>query len=411
MDRPGDTPTSKERIRLLVILSLPYLAASLNIDGFVALLPLVREEFALTRAEVGLYTTFFFVGAAVLAVFAGRLVDRLGPKKGLVAGLFSMGGAVILYGLAPTYGVLLAFAMVAGLGLSIITPSINAGVLSAVPMQKRATFMGIMQSGIGIGGFIGASLLPAVAVGIGWRSTIQVAAVLAIGIALLVQLTLRVPSDGVESGDGVPSLRESLRTLLENRDVLRTCCLGTIYGSLGASAIFHYTVFLSEDLGLPLALAGLGLGVLHIGGIGGRPLWGWMSDAVFDGDRRRTLFVLGLIIAALYLGIGWMAYTVPAVLPLAFITSVLLGLTAFSWIPVYFISIGEMAGSGQAGTATGLGMVFNRIGTLVGPPVFGYIADATGSYQAGWVLLGAVMLVASPLLYLRRRRSPPDRDA
>ena len=388
----------------LLILSLPYVVGSLNIDGFVALLPLVRDEFALSRTQVGLYTTFFFSGAALLAIFAGRLVDRLGSRRGLVAGLFVLGASVLLYGLAPTYVVLLAFATLAGLGISIITPSINAGVLGRVPRGKRATFLGIMQSGIGVGGVAGASLLPALAVNVGWRSAVGMTGVATLLLAVVILVAYREGSDvkAAPSADG--SLRDDLGALLRNPGLLRTCCLGTLYGSLGSSAVFHYTVFLSEDIGVTVAFAGLGLAALHVGGMVGRPFWGWISDNAFGGDRPRTLLTLGLVIAGLFLVAGIAPYKVVFPLPLTFTLSILLGLSAFSWIPVYFISVGEMAEAGREGTATGLAMVFNRIGTVMAPPLFGLMADLTGSYQVGWLALGALALLVAPLLYRRPGR-------
>ena len=51
-------------------------------------------------------------------------------------------------------------AILAGLGLSIITPAVIKGVVIAVPPEKRAVSMGIVQSGYGFGSIAGASLLP-----------------------------------------------------------------------------------------------------------------------------------------------------------------------------------------------------------------------------------------------------------
>ena len=110
------------------------------------------------------------------------------------------------------------------------------------------------------------------------------------------------------------------------------------------------------------------------------------------------------MIAGLFLVAGIAPYNVTFPLALTFTLSILLGLSAFSWIPVYFISVGEMAEAGREGTATGLAMVFNRIGTVMAPPLFGLIADLTGSYQVGWLALGVLALLVAPLLYRRPGR-------
>jgi len=66
---------------IVLILSIPYFSLDLTQMGFLALLPFVREEFVLTRTQVGLYSTCFFLGSTVIAIFTGALVDKLGGKK------------------------------------------------------------------------------------------------------------------------------------------------------------------------------------------------------------------------------------------------------------------------------------------------------------------------------------------
>ncbi len=391
--------------RLLLVLSLPYLAISLNNNGFLALLPFVREEFDLTRAQVGSYTTFFFISAALLAVFTGSLVDRLGARKGIIIGLSCMGSAMLLYGLVPSFPLLLGLPSLAGLGFSIITPSVNKGVLAGAPPGKRATSMGIMQSGIGIGGFAGASLLPVLGDSIGWRLSIQSTAAFALFIALMIYLSYRDDSSPGAPPAETEALGENLMSLLADHRILRVCCVGAVYGSMFAAAISHYTVFLSEDLQLTAALAGLGLGLVHVGGIAGRPLWGWLSDAVFQGDRPKTLFSVGLMIGGLYVLMGILAYGIHLPLPAVYIFSMLLGLTVLSWISVYFVTVGELADEARAGTATGLALVFNRVGMLLAPPIFGWLADSTGTYQISWILLGLIAAVAASAFYILTRRS------
>ena len=73
-------------MKILIVLFLPYVALSLGQNGFLGLLPFVREEFALTRVQVGYYSTSFFISAALLAVFTGSIVDSLGPKKSMLLG-------------------------------------------------------------------------------------------------------------------------------------------------------------------------------------------------------------------------------------------------------------------------------------------------------------------------------------
>ena len=61
-----------------------------------------------------------------------------------------------------------------------------------------------------------------------------------------------------------------------------------------------------------------------------------------------------------------------------------------------------------AGSAMGYNMLATHIGGMIGPPVFGAIVDATGTYASGWLLTAAVVAVGAFLLavgFKERRKS------
>jgi len=73
--------------KILFVLFIPYIALSIGQNGFLGLLPFVREEFALSRVQIGYYSTSFFIGAALISVFTDIIVDKIGPKKACSSGL------------------------------------------------------------------------------------------------------------------------------------------------------------------------------------------------------------------------------------------------------------------------------------------------------------------------------------
>ena len=87
----------------------------------------------------------------------------------MLIGVFSVGGFMFFHGFASIYPALLLLALAAGLGFSIITPSVNKAVIESSSSDNKALSMGIMQSGGGIGSFAGASLLPLLAAAWSWR--------------------------------------------------------------------------------------------------------------------------------------------------------------------------------------------------------------------------------------------------
>ncbi len=87
------------------------------------LFPWIKLEFGLSNAELGLLMTAFFVVSGLGQILAGFVVDRFGAVSSIIAGLGLSGIASIGFSLSDTYGSLLVFAAIAGLGNSVFHPA------------------------------------------------------------------------------------------------------------------------------------------------------------------------------------------------------------------------------------------------------------------------------------------------
>jgi len=396
-------------IKILIVLFLPYVALSVGQNGFLGLLPFVREEFLLTRVQVGYYSTCFFISAAILSIFTGSIVDNLGPKKSMLLGISSLGIILIFHGLSFSYSLLLFMAFIAGSGFSIITPSATKAVMMATPQEKRAFSMGITQTGFGLGGILGASFLPIAGEILGWRIAVQIAA---IGVLLTGPFVYKLYEEQgniqniIDTPDDLPgkkhSFQKNLFSIFVNRALFRICILGIVFGISEGALLAHFVVFLSEDLNLSRVEAGLGFGVLHLGGMIGLICWGYFSDRWFRMNRQLSLFILGFFAGILYLFFGLFLNHFPVSLGIIFILSFLFGFLTLGWTGAYLTTIGEVAGNKQAGIATGLALFFIRVGMIVAPPVFGLIADIKGYYRNSWLIFGLVIMGISGF-FLRRK--------
>jgi MFS transporter, ACS family, hexuronate transporter len=402
-DTHNNTQHQKEnRLGLMLfVLTLPGLVLSLNQNGFLGLMPFVQDEFELTRTQVGTYSTFFFISSATLAVFTGRVVDRLGPKKSLFIGITCMSLIMIAYGWVPSYAVLLVMAILAGTGQSIIMPSINTGVILAVPQNKRASSMGITQSGFGVGGIIGASLLPVLGQHLGWRISVQIAAGAALLTGFVIQAlyrehAFRNTSDSPDASSGQASAATfNIQSLLTNGSLIRMLFSGFIFGFALSAVTSHFTVFLSGDMNMTPTQAGIGFSVLHLGGIITRPLWGLLSDRLFRLRRRISLFIISVIMGSMYLLMAFVSNMPSPAWAIVFLSAFLLGCSAFGWQAVYFVMVGESTHPDQVGLASGVSLLFVRVGMLTAPPIFGVIADKGGSYTSSWLIFGIVIIAVS----------------
>ncbi len=395
--------------QLLFAISVAYIAVFANIQGFMGLIPLVRDEFNISRTQVGLYTSFYFLSAAIIAIFSGRIVDRLGTKKGLMLGVGLVGIMMVLHALSPYFAVILALSFLTGFAFSIITPSANKGVIEVAPAKKRSLFMGIVHGGGGLGGFLGASLLPFLGQRVGWRPALVYSSIFAILAAIFISRLYRPTGSQPQNGqnpspEGRNSLKKDLSLLLHNRYLLVVCFMGIIFGMNTSSIGGHFTLYLNQDLGFDPALAGLGLGIFHIGGIIGQPCMGLINEKIMHGNSRKSLFLLGIIIAAftLFFGLIISNYYFPPYAVLA--VSFMMGFFTMGMIAIYFTAVTGLVSGAHVGVVTGLALIFIRTSVVIAPALFGLIADISGKYSNSWTILGAASLLFSLLFFFLSKK-------
>lgn len=385
---------------VLLLISTAYVAVLLNIQGFVAMMPLVQSEFGITRAQAGLYSSFYFLSATIVAVFAGRLSDRLGARRGMVLGCCAVGIMIVLHGAAPVFSWILGLAFVTGVGFSLITPSVTSAVIENVSSRRRAGAMGVAHGVGGTGALIGTMALPALGERFGWRPVMVVAGFAAVAIGLVIMATygrLSVPRSGHDGGgaDAAASFTAQLRELLSRRAFVCACVMGIAFGLGIASITGHFTLFMHSDLGYSPTLAGFALGAFHVGGILGQPTWGVINDRLYDGRRHAGLFTLSVLTASLSLVFGLVVARGLVPYPGIVALAALLGFFVLGTPGLFFTTVTEIAPSGSAGLATGVALMFSRVGVMVAPPVFGHIADVTGVYATSWVVLALASVAVS----------------
>ncbi|MGW1930574.1 MFS transporter, partial [Streptomyces sp. NPDC001919] len=116
-----------------------------------ALGPRLVDGLGVSETLLGLTTTVGFGTAAALSPAGGRVVDRVGPRRALVALLVVSGAALGLIGAAPGPGLLLVAVALGGLPQALANPATNKAILASVPAPRRGAVTGAKQSGVQLG--------------------------------------------------------------------------------------------------------------------------------------------------------------------------------------------------------------------------------------------------------------------
>ena len=388
----------------LIILSLSSIILGLYRDGFSALFPFIQRDFSLSRAELGFYISSLYLVASIAGIFSGRLVDIKGAKWGMSTGIFFIGILLLIHAITPNYTIFLILAGFAGFALSLNAPAANKGIAEWFPIKWRGTATGIWSTSLPIGGLIAAVLLPNLGTAIGWRNTILVPALLSI-ICTVIILKYYQDNNIYDFSEKNQSKKEvsfwkGIGNLLNNLDFIAISIYGFFLGALTGAISSHFVLFLFLDYGLSEGMAGFAFAAVQLGSILSRPGWGIMCDRLLKANKRKAFLYIGISFVFMSLILGIFLKNINPSLLVIFILSFLTGWTGRGWQGIYFASIPELVKEKQIGVAIGLSLLFLRVGMLLSPPVFGYIADIRGAYDLSWLILGFIIFITSIGQYL-----------
>jgi MFS family permease len=155
------------------------------------LFPWLKDEFAVSYAELGLLMTIFFVVSCAVQAVSGFVVDRLGPRPILFGGLTLLAVAAFGFAISTHYAMLAFFSVVAGTGNGVFHP-VDYTLLNRKVHPSR---LGHAFSVHGITGSLGWALAPAVLVPLtlafSWRVALACAGVLALAVLAVLWLNRR----------------------------------------------------------------------------------------------------------------------------------------------------------------------------------------------------------------------------
>jgi ACS family hexuronate transporter-like MFS transporter len=399
---PSDSPG--QRWVILAVIVLAQTVANVGPLGIPAIASLIRDDLGLTLTQAGSFLSVYYLGPVTMSFFAGMLADRWGTAKTLVLGQALIAGGLLAASTAGSYGVLLALLGIAGVGYGTLNPASTTAAMSWFPPRRRATVVGLKQVGLPFGGMLGAALMPALALRLGWRWAIAASALLIVACAALSATVYRDPPTSDASLRGSSGAgRAAVAEVLRSRDLWLVASATLVFAAMQTVWMAFLALYLQEFVGLALLAASRYLALAQAGGVLGRVAFGVLSDRTFGGRRRTPLVIAGCGSALCSLAI---AFTGPGAGPwLLTPLALVFGFFGIGWNGVQHTLMAELAGPRSAGTAVGLGLAISSLGVTLGPPVFGWCVTAAGGYRGPWIGLSLVMLAGLGVLALVRERS------
>lgn len=373
----------------MAIMTIPVLA------------PQIASDLSIDPNLIGYYSSITFLGAIVFTALAGSVVARLGSVR--TTQLALIGSATgLLASVSGLLTLLAGGAFAVGMGYGTATPAASHILARTIPRRHRGFAFSVKQTGVPLGGFLAGIGVPSIAEYLGWQAGVLLVITILLIFGLALQMvrrrydTDRDPQARISAAETVMAAR-----LAATDPRLRPLSIAAFaYTMMQLSIFTFFVVVLVEKGGIDPVTAGMVFAAMHVGGVVGRPLLGWISDRILP--ARPLLSAVGFAIFFTGLVLAQLDETWPrAVLwTISFAT----GMIAAGWNGVYIAEIARIVPSEEVGRATGGVSAYAFSGVVIGPALFGTTVSLSGAYAMGFMVVGAVALV--PALLLLR---PPTR--
>jgi EmrB/QacA subfamily drug resistance transporter len=175
------------RVAMLAALSLASFLVVFDDSAVAVALPSLQRDLRLDLSELEWTLNAYTLGLATVLLLAGKIVDRFGARRALIAGLTLFTLASVPAALADGGAVLIAARAVQGMGAAFVAPASLAAISALFPAARRGAAIGIWAGisaiGLGSGPLLGAVIVEYV----GWSGVFLLnlpLGALLIGVAL-----------------------------------------------------------------------------------------------------------------------------------------------------------------------------------------------------------------------------------
>jgi MFS family permease len=378
---------------VLTVVFLAGVAGPVNQFKVPPVMPVLIDAFHMDIAGAGWLMSIFAITGLILALPAGFIMQRFGPKAtGLAAVLFIIAGSV-LGAISTTATALLISRLIEGLGMGLIAVVGPAAIAMWFPAESRGLPMGVWATWVPLGSLLMFNTAPQLSGMFGWQAVWWAGAAFGIAALILYGMLFRLPGNHSTAEAQQPS---GLGKAMKNPTVWLLSLSFLCFNVLVLGITTFYPTFLTTVLHMDLARAGFLASLPMLTALVSSPLGGVISDRI--GSRKKfvafPLACMGGLCLVLF----------PASSSAVAAVMILMGIFLGPVPTATFSAVPEvMSSPEQIGIGMGIVALGQNIGMVIGPAMFGKIADSMGWAAAGYALVPVCAIGVAAVLIARVR--------
>ncbi len=400
------------------------------------LAPSLSEEFGWTNSDYANITAVFQFIYAISMLFAGRIIDKLGTKKGYILAItvWSLGAIMHAYSLpiGTAFSTVMVWVGVGAVPISIAGfmlsravlgfgesgnfPAAIKAVAEYFPKKERSLATGIFNSGSNVGAILAPLTVPVIAIKYGWEFAFILVGAIGFLWIIFWYFLYEIPSKQKRlSKAELDYIHHDCEIVVEDsiikeEKVAWVKLLGYkqtwafVFGKFMTDGIWWFFLFWlpkyleaqfnmkGTDIVLPLAVL---YSMTMVGSIGG----GWFPMYFinkgynpYDGRMKAMLLIaLFPLVVLLAQPLGYISFWMPVLL-------IGIGASAHqAWSANIFTTVSDMFPKKAIGSIIGIGGMAGGIGGVLVSKLGGYLFDyydGLGHIQTGYTIMFVICAVA-----------------
>ncbi len=354
--------------RVIGLVGGAHLVSHVHLIVLPPLFLFIRNDYGLSYAQLGIVLAVFNLVSIAFQPPAGFLVDRLSPRRLLIAALFMGTTGLAFAAMVPFYWALIAGWALAGAANTIYHPA-DYAILSEGVRERR---IGQAFSMHAFFGMLGTAVTPAAMLFLadfwGWRGAVLGAAALSLVVALVL-----VQQRAVLGGGGISTRHAKVKKagwdLLLSAPILRNVIFFILL-SAGGSGIYGFSIVaLGALYGTTLPVANFALTSYLMTSALGVLIGGFVAQRTDRHDRVAFAGLLASGMAILFVAL------VPFAGPLLVLMFAIAGLFGGLILPSRDMLVRAITPPGSFGRVFGFVSTGFSIGAVFTPLLYGWLMD------------------------------------
>lgn len=393
MPAPGDS--IENRWYPVVLVTLAIAISYFDRQTLPVAIAAIQHNIPISDQQFSYLQTAFLLSYAALYIGGGRLLDRLGTRRGFTIIMLWWSIACALHGLASGFGMLLCARFLLGMGEGGGFPAAVRVVAEWISPAHRSTAVGVINVGTAVGSVLAPPLIGFVLLHSGWRMVFFLSGAVGIAWVLWWIVSYRDQSGAQSlnpSDRGFPTRPLRIGGILSLRSVQ-----ALVFAKFMSDSAWYFLLFwlpkylydarhfdikqVSYYAWIPYAASGIGS---FLGGL--------FSSSLLRGglslDRSRKI---ALLVSAAFMPAVMLVPTVPVEFALALFS------VAFacqqSWSALVMTVPADIFPLPAVGTVSGLVGFGGAMGGAIFGVVAGYLLGHGFGYQTLFILVGSFHLV------------------